>query len=171
MRPRRIRRGERRMQLFAHHSLVHASMRPRRIRRGEQEIHLRGLEEERGFNAATANSPWRTWQLSSRKAALSMLQCGHGEFAVENGDQAAIYDTQFPQRFNAATANSPWRTTLAETRLGAPRSLQCGHGEFAVENSAPRPAGHCARTASMRPRRIRRGERQAGAGAGDAGRD
>src|SRR6266511_2509484 len=98
--------------------------------------------------------------------ALFTLQCGHGEFAVENGDQAAIYDTQFPQRFNAATANSPWRTTLAETRLGAPRSLQCGHGEFAVENSAPRPAGHCARTASMRPRRIRRGERQAGAGAG-----
>src|SRR6266508_3973161 len=85
-------------------------MRPRRIRRGERN------------------------KLELRKVEAETLQCGHGEFAVENildqlrGLLAA--DTSF----NAATANSPWRTIPAHILGGDGKLLQCGHGEFAVEN-------------------------------------
>ena len=79
--------------------------------------------------------PWRTRRLRRVDPLVRSLQCGHGEL--------------------------PWRTAMRPaSRNAAVIELQCGHGEFAVENSD----GSCLRTlepigASMRPRRIRRGER------------
>src|SRR6266540_224251 len=132
MRPRRIRRGEHRVaprstltkwMLQCGHGefavennpaqlvlaqLVVASMRPRRIRRGERLLDRQTALYRLCFNAATANSPWRTGQ---------------------PGGQFDAWDS-----FNAATANSPWRTRVGYTS----------------------PSGTT--KASMRPRRIRRGE-------------
>src|SRR5438876_1100250 len=65
------------------------------------------------------------------------LQCGHGEFAVENPGNVGR-NWRRGSSFNAATANSPWRT--------------------ACEGYILTPGG----VASMRPRRIRRGERPCG---------
>src|SRR5256885_1793795 len=36
------------------------------------------------FNAATAMTPWRTGYLASCPPAWGLLQCGHGDDAVEN---------------------------------------------------------------------------------------
>ncbi len=44
------------------------------------------------------------------------LQCGHGEFAVENPSQPREQKETREMRFNAATANSPWRTLLSAAR-------------------------------------------------------
>src|SRR4051794_14443445 len=91
------------------------------------------------FNAATANSPWRTLAncladetLSNFEASMRprrirrgepgvsvihftsghlLLQCGHGEFAVEN-DGSHLQPAIVRFCFNAATANSPWRTRV-----------------------------------------------------------
>src|SRR5438477_354686 len=108
MRPRRIRRGEQALRRKSYDTVSAASMRPRRIRRGEQGQHERpavgdeaSMRPRRirrgeprtpiggrstgtpGFNAATANSPWRTPAADVRKfLAAYALQCGHGEFAV-----------------------------------------------------------------------------------------
>ena len=86
-----------------------ASMRPRRIRRGEPA------------------------QRRRQSITVDTLQCGHGEFAVEN--EANADAAMAASSFNAATANSPWRTSRAGAEL------------------------HRDTDASMRPRRIRRGER------------
>src|SRR5437870_1226827 len=89
-----------------------------------------------------------------------MLQCGHGVTAVENGRQRPGHDVHFglqcghgvtavenatrwaavcraSKGFNAATASPPWRT----------RAVESIDGDHA--------------TASMRPRRHRRGEPEA----------
>ncbi len=60
MRPRRIRRGEPVAALHRLRAIHQASMRPRRIRRGELPICWRACRSKPSFNAATANSPWRT---------------------------------------------------------------------------------------------------------------
>src|SRR5438067_1024094 len=86
-----------------------ASMRPRRIRRGELRPTRIISGRNTCFNAATANSPWRTDAPQSTKGSGFGLQCGHGEFAVENGENARL-TLLVADRFNAATANSPWRT-------------------------------------------------------------
>ncbi len=133
-------------------------MRPRRIRRGELALERASLHGGRA------------------------LQCGHGEFAVENlpartntvrGTPASMRPRRIrrgePVRrgsagrgwtgFNAATANSPWRTQpLASRRRVGRWRLQCGHGEFAVENQGKGCINSWSLLASMRPRRIRRGE-------------
>src|SRR5205823_1197790 len=155
----------------------------RRIRRGERRPPRRRARPRRSFNAATANSPWRTTaELAAARRLYKALQCGHGEFAVEN-TSAATTSPRSPSRFNAATANSPWRTTLKMNRGSERILLQCGHGEFAVENApgekfsvrvwgwlqcghgefAVENGGRAGGAglhllASMRPRRIRRGE-------------
>src|SRR5947209_4005667 len=74
------------------------------------------------FNAATANSPWRT---SARRAPRGYTG----------------------RRFNAATANSPWRTGAPAGPLRPRKELQCGHGEFAVENRRAGTAGATRRPA------------------------
>src|SRR5207249_869473 len=106
-----------------------------------------------------ANSPWRTMSPLGPRRSDDFLQCGHGEFAVENpnnpsviqgtialqcghgefavencssGDQAVV----IIRPFNAATANSPWSTTRVIMLPRDGTTLQCGHGEFAVENYA-----------------------------------
>ncbi len=50
---------------------------------------------------------------------MTQLQCGHGEFAVENPAASAAIAV-LNGCFNAATANSPWRTLAlgAESRQG-----------------------------------------------------
>src|ERR1700722_11369633 len=107
-------------------------MRPRRIRRGEQEKTRFALQITRSFNAATANSPWRT----------------HGSRRLR-GTQTS---------FNAATANSPWRTAAKDVLVSRydlasmrPRRIRRGgpgQGISRIQGNG----------ASMRPRRIRRGE-------------
>src|SRR4051794_27557098 len=102
-------------------------MRPRRIRRGEHGLPERQRRQRPGFNAATANSPWRTRSIVDRiEEAIAALQCGHGEFAVENFRPARVVGAG-DVRFNAATANSPWRTT-SPAAWATCRSmvLQCG---------------------------------------------
>src|SRR5438445_404313 len=108
MGPRRIRRGERRfnwtetrleclLQWGDGKSAVEnqaieepfvalrmASMGPRRIRRGERHRHRQRGASLRGFNGATANSPWRTLPAATSPPSSTLLQWGHGEFAVEN---------------------------------------------------------------------------------------
>src|SRR5262245_38991065 len=37
-------------------------------------------------NAATACSPWRTYELLAKISTRIMLQCGHGDSAVESGE-------------------------------------------------------------------------------------
>ncbi len=108
MRPRRIRRGGRDVRMNELGLLVNASMRPRRIRRGGPT----------GGDYPGVASYW--------------LQCGHGEFAVEDAPPQGSSPAA-KSRFNAATANSPWRTYIAV------------------------PFARSGISASMRPRRIRRG--------------
>src|SRR5690348_10503685 len=62
----------------------------------------------------------------------NLLQCGHDEFVVENQDKQG------------------WRDFAL--------LLQCGHDEFVVENEGVDLQGQPLGPASMRPRRIRRGE-------------
>ncbi len=71
------------------------------------------------------------------------LQWGHGEFAVENGEA----------------------DESGEIERGG--LLQWGHGEFAVENGTAASTIESIGVASMGPRRIRRGEREAARGSGD----
>src|SRR5260370_864155 len=80
MRPRRIRRGEPALPTFPD-CTAPASMRPRRIRRGEPDAIKFIMESKGSFNAATANSPWRTKETEREKDVEYRLQCGHGEFA------------------------------------------------------------------------------------------
>src|SRR5947209_2462093 len=62
----------------------------------------------------------------------TLLQCGHAEFSVEN--------------------QCPCRCCCLDQKL------QCGHAEFSVENASPSSLTIWDRRASMRPRRIQRGE-------------
>src|SRR5438477_605734 len=84
-------------------------MRPRRIRRGEHSCPPVLL------------------------AGLVALQCGHGEFAVENNvactaAHAALAASMRPRRIRRGEPDYPgW--IVARHYM-----LQCGHGEFAVEN-------------------------------------
>ncbi len=114
------------------------------------------------FNGATANSPWRTSRMFPVLAeAYRLLQWGHGEFAVENGDcvggkrlrelllqwghgEFAVENfagrVQHPLEqigFNGATANSPWRTPQPRG-AGRPRSPRRFNG--ATANSPWRTA-------------------------------
>ena len=103
-------------------------MRPRRIRRGERMLD------------------------GADRRSVTALQCGHGEFAVENADDASARCRRH-QCFNAATANSPWRTGMPRAAMPTctcfnaatamspwrtpargrarrcRRRLQCGHGD------------------------------------------
>src|SRR5437762_1861777 len=106
MRPRRVRRGELGKRTEKEGLADRASMRPRRVRRGEP--------------GRPVGRRWRG----------SWLQCGHGEFAVENLSAFRVQKRLARRRFNAATASSPWRTR--------------GHASLTRR-------GHAA---SMRPRRV-----------------
>ncbi len=44
---------------------------------------------------------------------MRSLQCGHGEFAVENKGWVHVTVRDY-EGFNAATANSPWRTEVTD---------------------------------------------------------
>src|SRR6266511_604153 len=158
-------------------------MRPRRIRRGERGDRGVGLggvmlwlqcghgefavenysapweiELNPGsFNAATANSPWRTsarWCHPGAGGPASMRPR-----RIRRGEQENLSLSRTAHEcFNAATANSPWRTGSCAVKVGSVSPLQCGHGEFAVENSLWLTLEAEPAKASMRPRRIRRGE-------------
>src|SRR5947199_291935 len=110
-------------------------MRPRRIRRGELQGLRRLVHRQGGFNAATPNSAWRTVSQGQFGSWPNEPQCGHAEFGVENR-MVTRCGARTTTSFNAATPNSAWRTEPTE----------------AVETLVV--------IASMRPRRIRRGERQ-----------
>ncbi len=72
----------------------------------------------RNFNAATAMRPWRTGSSHRSQHAEIVLQCGHGDEAVENNIEGFY-------RLNN-------------------NLLQCGHGDEAVENVAPATPADCA---------------------------
>src|SRR5437879_2419800 len=112
---------------------------------------------DQGFNAATANSPWRTFIVASGPLELYALQCGHGEFAVENVEVdpvPALHPRLQCGHGEFAVENS----SAANSAVPSYCVLQCGHGEFAVENPTLPPLRRPPTRASMRPRRIRRGE-------------
>src|SRR5258707_736859 len=84
-------------------------MRPRRIRRGEP-------------GACPGDD-----------AVIQVLQCGHGEFAVENqalrpGRRPGPEASMRPRRIRRGERLSISTPTTRSSEL------QCGHGEFAVEN-------------------------------------
>src|SRR5438477_71267 len=109
-------------------------MRPRRIRRGERSFMLHhGTMHHSCFNAATANSPWRTQELVGDMRPTLVLQCGHGEFAVENA-------SRYPED-----------NTIQEASM-RPRRIRRGEPAQEINHCGPDAR------ASMRPRRIRRGE-------------
>src|SRR5437762_87006 len=110
-----------------------ASMRPWRLRHGEPAAsRRRPTPKEQGFNAAMATSPWRTEQQRAAAVACQRLQCGHGDFAMENESPAGDH-RRLAHRFNAAMATSPWRTETEEAVMAKGGGLQCGHGDFAME--------------------------------------
>src|SRR5207249_3717736 len=110
-------------------------MRPRRIRRGEHCRSPRPRRLHGGFNAATPNSAWRRADWKRVSGPPATLQCGHAEFGVENDESPDALERVY--------------------------ELQCGHAEFGVENGQADAARQAGRGASMRPRRIRRGEHMA----------
>src|SRR5437588_328929 len=57
----------------------------------------------RRFNAATAMTPWRTTEYGYNLSDYLVLQCGHGDDAVENYI-TEILPPRLPEGFNAATA-------------------------------------------------------------------
>ena len=96
--------------------------------------------QRHGFNAATANSPWRTW-VCRRGPTTSLC-------------------------FNAATANSPWRTSSKrgsdrESHSASMRPQRIRRGELRVYTVATVIVSERqGAKLSMRPQRIRRGERR-----------
>ncbi len=160
MGPRRIRRGEPLSRVVRDVlGRRDASMGPRRIRRGERPGKHPRVKWKDGFNGATANSPWRTCTLTVTTNQVTVLQWGHGEFAVENE-----WVARAPWKANGelqwghgefAVENAKPQGSLAYCG-----KLQWGHGEFAVENRTCLYLEEHGTQASMGPRRIRRGERQ-----------
>jgi len=63
------------------------------------------------FNGATAMEPWKSFSCESVALALSRLQWGHGNGAVEEmgPDLWLLPDTG---GFNAATAMEPWKSLM-----------------------------------------------------------
>ena len=121
-------------------------MRPRRMCRGERELSGSGLIVATvRFNAATANGRGERRLLRSLMRRRAMLQCGHGDDAVENPSSACSC-----------------------TAYGA--GLQCGHGEMPWRTRATDSAVLDRRQASMRPRRCCRGERREQSSARGTGR-
>src|SRR6266540_4144670 len=117
---------------------THASMRPRRIRRGERPTQ-RGegnvsAKLQCGHGEFAVENP--AWSRSLRQCPRP-LQCGHGEFAVENMARAVDrIDVEVLQCGHGEFAVE--NRTLAGVHgwsNGSAGMLQCGHGEFAVENS------------------------------------
>ena len=107
-------------------------MRPRRPRRGEGGYRRTDLRAEGGFNAATATSPWRGQDYRAAVNLLGLLQCGHGDLAVEREIAGREHRVR-PLSFNAATATSPWRGAAPAAANNPAFTLQCGHGDLAVE--------------------------------------
>ena len=113
-----------------------ASMRPRRCGRGErvpdalQGLGRRELQCGHGdwpwrtspsgcvitmtvrFNAATAMSPWRTCSLGRFDLLVDVLQCGHGDVAVENGERLVLEGSAGPE-LQCGHGDWPWRTSSA----------------------------------------------------------
>src|SRR5205809_398586 len=111
-------------------------MRPRRIRRGERREHNELGTQNHSFNAATPNSAWRTWLYKASRYIAYPLQCGHAEFGVENREAAD------EGRGDEGASMRPRRIRRGE--------------QLQLADQA-----RLDRLASMRPRRIRRGERPA----------
>src|SRR4051812_18007352 len=61
-----------------------ASMQPRSEDRGEPGSRRGPSERRTYFNAATVRRPWRTPQAGIARKRGPVLQCGHGQNAVEN---------------------------------------------------------------------------------------
>ena len=183
-RPQRIRRGEpfSRTISTADMAGLAVRMRPRRIRRGEpcppEEFERRRNRLQCGHRQGIRRERRNLVRPPLFAPDACFFQCGHGQRirVVENQESLSWWmnpETGASRLQCGARANSPWRTQgHGQGSPPAFRSgcsvLQCGHGEFAVENRAdvlaPRiRRSECPRSkASMRPRRIRRGEHFAG---------
>ena len=112
----------------------------------------------RGFNAATAQRPWRT--IRSSCASWPKWHASMRPRPKDRGEpHDRLKDDSEPlQRFNAATAQRPWRTTARYPRHQHQHGLQCGHGPKTVENRPPSARAWPVSQASMRPRPKDRGE-------------
>jgi len=180
MRPRRIRRGDDALQA-ALDDATQASMRPRRIRRGDGAAARRAPGRGRASMRPRRIRRGDLWGWAS-VVSVPRLQWGRGEFAAEMQQNALCLDAQsqlqwgrgefaaeirvnvqvlafFDLRFNEAAANSPRRSG---GRLDLWLPLASGFNEAAANSPRrcaaaslpPRPLLQ----ASMRPRRIRRGD-------------
>src|SRR5207245_2522432 len=101
-------------------------------------------------------------RVAPRKEGRSWLQFGHDEFAVESPPSSAHRRSsrrlQFGHDEFAVESWNDRRVTARTITL-----LQFGHDEFAVESiPLPELRSKSKRIASIRPRRIRRGERRTG---------
>jgi len=76
------------------------------------DVHIQNshIHNSSSFNGATANSPWMTSLAKAVAAPLTVLQWGHGEFAVD--DRSTMF----------VVPGGQW--------------LQWGHGEFAVDDTS-----------------------------------
>src|SRR6266511_3781654 len=64
-----------------------------------------------------------------------LLQCGHGEFAVENKGSPLVRSDSSSASMRPRRIRRGEPSICADT-LRPSVSLQCGHGEFAVENTS-----------------------------------
>ena len=134
MRPRRFRRGEATSPCVRPPKAPNASMRPRRFRRGEGSGSVRwALNTSRRFNEAPAIPPGR-------------------------GPLPTLRSTPVPRCFNEAPAIPPGRACRRDPRRSPATSFN--EAPAIPPGRDPRPDGSTLprRTASMRPRRFRRGE-------------
>ena len=179
----------------------HASMWPRRCRRGRPDRKAVDRKRPFGFNVATAMSPWKTstsesdaivpehfnvatamspWKTqrsrSPRYSSRWLLQCGHGDVAVEDldgsrGEDVEVHASMWPRRCRRGRHNGLARAFRSTSASMWPRRcrrgrlllfsllssrytwLQCGHGDVAVEdaiataNTNPATAGFNVATA------------------------
>ena len=163
-----------------------ASIWPRRQRRGERFRSRRRPRVTWRFNLATTSASWRTHRVVASKRAVRQLQFGHDVSVVENGggpggrgdghrrasiwprrqrrgERASCPRRRRPRgRFNLATTSASWRTARNVGNPDTKGLLQFGHDVSVVENAPSGGMDGLTRTASIWPRRQRRGERRPG---------
>ena len=173
MRPRRF-AVENREPLGMTGRTIVASMRPRRLRRGERDMAC-ACSTADALQCGHGDSPWRTMLTRTSGPATAWLQCGHGDSpwrtpltlsctvvwcfnaatAICRGERltrAAL--RRAGGSFNAATANSPWRTAPARSRDARRSGASMRPRRISRGERATRDAGAATTTASMRPRRF-----------------
>ncbi len=157
MGPRRCRRG-RQLSMTSPRRFRYASMGPRRCRRGRRRPVPDPPRRRHRFNGATPMSAWKTLMsppLGASPSAASMgpRRCRRGRRMLAGPGLAA------EKGFNGATPMSAWKTPIQRITGSIAYTLQWGHADVGVEDSTTAAARWGGISASMGPRRCRRGRR------------